>query len=257
MNRKYYVLVPVLALVLILSAFAVGQASATTGCFNDTNGHWAETFICWMNDNHITGGYADGGYHPNSNVTRAEMAVFMQALRTTGDTYINAGPSNWVPNGTGSHYVTHYTNTAHLRSPGAGSYFFQMTPSIPSSMLNAKMYLEGAKVCFDATHGATINQIVLVHFSSFGDEYQNVTNTNSYTTESCVTLNFATPMSLWGGEWASVAVYVTFPSASDFVRMYGVTLIVSPSANPPTLGPESGLRPDVEIPTTTSPGADQ
>jgi hypothetical protein len=185
------------------------------------------------------------------------MAIFMQALRTTGDTYVNAGPSNWVPNGTGSHYVVHYTNTTHLKSPGAGSYYFHMMPSVPSSMLNAKMYLEGAKVCFDATHGATIDQITLDHFSSIGVVYQTVTNTNSYTTVTCVTLNFATPMSLWGGEWASVAIHVNFPSMSDYVRIYGVTLIVSPSAYPPTLGPESGLRPDVEIPTTTSPGTDQ
>lgn len=257
MKRKSIFLAGALLIVFVLAVVGVSKASATTGCFNDTNGHWAETFICWMSDNGISGGVGGGNYAPEGYVTRAQMAVFMQALRTTGDTHINAGPSNWVPNGTGSHYTVYYGNTAHLKSPGAGSYFFNMMPSIPSSMLNAKMYLEGAKVCFDATHGATIDDIRLIHYSSFGSEYQAIANTNPYTSETCVTLNFASPMSLWGGEWAAVSVHVNFPSASDYVRMYGVTLIVSPSPYPPVLGPESGLRPDVEIPTTTSPGADQ
>ncbi len=257
MKHKTILLFSVLALVLAASAFAVGNAYATTGCFNDTNGYWAETFICWMKDNGIAGGIGGGNYGPENYVTRGQMAVFMQALRTTGDTYINAGPSNWVPNGTGGHYTVYYTNTAHLRSPGAGSYYFNMMPSIPSSMLNAKMYLEGAKVCYDATSGATINYIALSHFSALGTEYQVVTNTDPHTNEACTALTFANPMSIWGGEYAAVAVNVTFPSAAEYVRMYGVTLIVSPSAYPPVLGPESGLRPEVELPVTISPSNDQ
>jgi hypothetical protein len=257
MKRKTVLLLSVLAIMLAVSAFAVGNAYATTGCFNDTNGHWAETFICWMHDNGITGGYPDGGYHPSSGVTRAEMAVFMKALRTTGDTYINAGPSNWVPNGSGTHYITYYTNTAQLRSTAAGGYFFNIMPSVPASILNAKMYFKGAKVCYDATLGASITDIRVIHSSPLGSEYQSVESTVTRTDESCVTLTFATPMSVWGGEWPAVAVFVNFPSATEYVRIYGATFIFSPSGEPPVLGPESGLRPDMELPVTISPSGDQ
>ncbi|MBI5295921.1 MAG: S-layer homology domain-containing protein [Chloroflexi bacterium] len=256
MKYKTILLFSVMALVLAASAFAVGNAYATTGCFNDTNGHWAETFICWMKDNGITGGYPDGGYHPNSSVTRAEMAVFMRALRTTGDTYINAGPSNWVPNGAGTHYVTYYTNVVYLRHTGAGSVWFNAMPSIPSSILNAKMYFKGVKVCYDATHGASISNIEVRHFGSSGSILNEVTSTTTRTDSTCVTLNFTSAISLWGGEWGSVAVLVNFPSAAEYVYIRGVTFIISPSAEPAVLGPVNGLRPDVEVPAVISSGSE-
>ena len=56
MKHKNAFLFAALALALVLAAFSVGQVSATTGCFSDTNGHWAEVFICWMKDEGITSG---------------------------------------------------------------------------------------------------------------------------------------------------------------------------------------------------------
>jgi hypothetical protein len=56
MKHKNTFLLAVLTLTLITAAFSVGRASATTGCFGDTNGHWAEGFICWMKDEGITSG---------------------------------------------------------------------------------------------------------------------------------------------------------------------------------------------------------
>lgn len=41
---------------LLVGAFSVGKAYASTGCFTDTVGHPFETYICWMKDNGITGG---------------------------------------------------------------------------------------------------------------------------------------------------------------------------------------------------------
>ncbi|HNB37086.1 MAG TPA: S-layer homology domain-containing protein [Anaerolineales bacterium] len=86
---------------LVMVAFIAGRASASplaaTGCFPDTNGHWAETFICWLKDNGISSGYPDGTYKPENNVTRAEMSVMLnkldtnlnQTINTTTDTKIN------------------------------------------------------------------------------------------------------------------------------------------------------------------------
>jgi len=62
----------------------VSSVSASTGCFPDTNGHWAEIFICWLSDNGIAGGYPDGTYRPENPITRAEMAVM---LKNMGDMY--------------------------------------------------------------------------------------------------------------------------------------------------------------------------
>ena len=62
----------------LIGFVVVPKVSAATGCFPDTGGHWAETFICWMSDTGLTGGYPDGTYKPENNVTRAEMAVFMK-----------------------------------------------------------------------------------------------------------------------------------------------------------------------------------
>ncbi|MBI5295923.1 MAG: S-layer homology domain-containing protein [Chloroflexi bacterium] len=256
MKHRTHLILSILAVALLLTVFSAGRASASTGCFNDTNGNWAETFICWMKDNGITGGYPDGGYHPNSSVTRAEMAVFMRALRTTGDTYINAGPSNWVPNGTGNHYITYYPYAAILKNTTAGGAWFNAMPSIPSSILNAKMYFKGVKVCYEATHGASISNIEVRHYGSSGNVLNEVTSTTTRTDSSCVTLNFTSAVSLWGGEWGSVAVLVNFPSAAEYVYIRGITFILSPSADPAILGPATGLRPDVEVPAIISSGSE-
>lgn len=94
MKRFIPYLLSALAGALLLAAFTLGQVSATTGCFPDTNGHWAETFICWLKDYGITSGYPDGTYKPNNNVTRAEMAVFLQKtaaqVRATGTQFNNS-----------------------------------------------------------------------------------------------------------------------------------------------------------------------
>ena len=80
MKHKSMILLSVLAVVLTLTAFVTGRVSAATGCFPDTNAHWAETFICWLKDNGITSGYPDGTYKPENYVTRAEMSVFLNKV---------------------------------------------------------------------------------------------------------------------------------------------------------------------------------
>ena len=77
MKRKSLFVLSVLV-TLILTALVVSTASASTGCFTDTNGHIFETFICWMKDNGITSGTAPGLYSPEAFVTRGQMAVFME-----------------------------------------------------------------------------------------------------------------------------------------------------------------------------------
>ena len=62
-------------LLVSLLFIIVPRVSAATGCFPDTNDHWAEEFICWMSDQGLVGGYPDGTFKPNNQVTRAELSV--------------------------------------------------------------------------------------------------------------------------------------------------------------------------------------
>lgn len=43
-------------LALVPVGFWAGVAYTATGCFTDTNGHWAEQAICWMKQNRLVGG---------------------------------------------------------------------------------------------------------------------------------------------------------------------------------------------------------
>ncbi len=103
-SRKFvkYLMLSVSTLILIgvLLFLVIPKVSAATGCFPDTNGHWAETFICWLKNNGITGGYPDGTYRPENSVTRAEMSVFVKnvydvAEANDDDTLAGLGCANW------------------------------------------------------------------------------------------------------------------------------------------------------------------
>ena len=100
MKRKsLFVIIGVVA-VLLVTAFLAGKAFATVGCFPDTNGHWAETYICWLKDHFITTGYGDGTYRPDNNITRGEMAAMLQRQAEvppdTGQIMITPGNGEWL-----------------------------------------------------------------------------------------------------------------------------------------------------------------
>jgi len=67
----------------LLTFIFVSQTFAAS-CFTDTEGHWAETYICWMFDNGLSAGFPDGTYRPADLVNRAQMAVFLQQLSGHG-----------------------------------------------------------------------------------------------------------------------------------------------------------------------------
>ncbi len=89
MKRKLMIGFFVTMMLAVAADWQTNRVFAATGCFPDTNGHWAETLICWMKDSGLTGGYPDGTYRAENGVTRAEMAVFLNKLFTLLDTKIN------------------------------------------------------------------------------------------------------------------------------------------------------------------------
>ena len=271
MKRKSILLLSVLTVALLLTAFIAGQASASTGCFNDTNGHWAETFICWMKDNGITTGIGGGNYGPEDNVTRAQMAVFMQKLDelavsqanladaanlaaakaytdsslSTGVTYIGAGNTAWQKNGSGTHYVEYWTDGAYLSATGAGTYGYQLTASLPDSLFNHLMYLNGVQICYDVNSSATLTSVYLQHWygGAAPSIYKEVSDLTDRTDATCRTYSIALPGSLFGNNHVDVYVQVTFTGAADNVRMTSTTFILAPSTSPGFLSPLEDLGP--------------
>jgi hypothetical protein len=230
-------------LLLVLAfGMSIGQAYAATGCFIDTNGNWAETYICWLKDNGITTGVGGGYYDPNGYVTRAQMAVFLQRLAeippSTGDIYINAGLNDWEVNGTSSAYINRFTSFIGLGAPGAGTYGFQITPDLPATLYGKQMYTHSVKICYDATHGASITGVTFEHFywNGTGSEiYRIVSDTTDRTDAACREYTFPTDGALFGSD--HVAVYLTahFTSSADYASIQSTTFTLVPSANAGTL----------------------
>jgi len=266
MKRKSLFVLSVLV-TLILTAFVVSTASASTGCFTDTNGHWAETFICWLKDNGITSGTAPGIYSPEANVTRAQMAVFLQKVDelavsqakaytdtslSTGLTLFNAGPSGWNPYdiaGFPSRYVAHYRSVANLRSSAVapGVNYYVLSPDLPAAMYGSHLnYLWGVKVCYQATATAQLTLLDLVHWVDntataaydpgipAGHEVFDATvRTDSF----CRSLLLTTPTPIAGGDTISVYVAVNLTATADFVSIGAISFLLLPSANAGILMP--------------------
>jgi hypothetical protein len=241
---KFFILGVVVSF-LFVSIFWAGNVYASTGCFNDTNGYWAETFICWMKDNGITGGTGGGNYSPNSYITRGEMAVFMQRIAeippSTGNLYINAGLNDWDTNGVSSNYITRYSSYIQLRAPGAGAYGFQITPDLPATLYGRQMYTHSVKICYDATYGASITGVYFEHLIWNGagwDIYRIVQDTTTRTDATCREYTLPTDGSLWGSDHVVVYLTANFTSSGDHIRIGATTFRLVPSTSPGVLSQE-------------------
>jgi|WetSurMetagenome_2_1015567.scaffolds.fasta_scaffold89936_2 hypothetical protein len=262
MKHRSIMLFAILTVVLLVASFAVGRASATTGCFTDTNGHWAEVAICWMAENGITSGIGGGLYSPEGKVTRAQMAVFMKKVDelaitqmnsaisdavtamnnniatsisnalSSGTTFEMSGLNNWRGYGDGSSYVQYYRNADVLRAPAAGTYAFTITPDIPGSLFNHQMFLKGVKLCYDATHGATLSYVDLEHIIRNAGQpylYNQVTDSTGRTDNECREYMFSTPGDLVGTDHVVLYIEANFPGAADQLYIQSTSFILSPS----------------------------
>jgi hypothetical protein len=228
-----------LLLVVMASAFWVGKVYAATGCFPDTDGHWAETFICWIKDNGITSGYGDGTYRPGNYVTRAEMAVFMNRLAeippTKGWTVIGIGPTGWQRNGTDTSGNLHYyKNKLVLNNPGVGVMTIQTSPDIPLQMYGRPTEITSAWVCFSGDASHYITTTTLHVFGSSGNE---VAGNIDYTDRQggCYGRHFDSPVLLSMDKMVTLYLAVQFDTpgtveiytAELWLRPYGSTSLYS------------------------------
>jgi hypothetical protein len=153
----------VLVTALAFSLFQAGTVYATTNCFPDTNGHWAETFICWLKDNGIAGGYPNGTFGPENPITRAEMAIMLQRaanLPPPGEIRVNVGPNGWAPFGG-------YGGIMNQIPLGGRQEFtvgvqnhtdaVLLTPDFPSALYGRNMSVTGLEYCYRASPPAYIS----------------------------------------------------------------------------------------------------
>jgi len=87
--RRFVILASIAILTItVLAVFLVPTALASHIFPDVPDSHWAHDYISWLFNNGITSGFPDGTYRPDNNVTRAEMAVFLQQVAGAG----TAGP---------------------------------------------------------------------------------------------------------------------------------------------------------------------
>lgn len=228
-----------IAVALILTAFAAGKASASTGCFTDTNGHWAETFICWMKDEGITSGVGGGLYQPEGLVTRGQMAVFMKAQAevppSTGDVYMTFGPNEWIPNYAYDGQARYFTIMGNFTAPTSGTKLFQATPVLPSSLYNTVMYIKGVQICYDARSGGYLDTVTVTHYKTYDDgtttELNTLTDTTDRTDTMCRQYFFTTPTSFYGDNHLTIMVYYHLNAAGEILRISSTSVVLEPSTS--------------------------
>lgn len=160
MKRISPYIIGILAGLLVTVSFAIGTVfaspAAATGCFPDTNGHWAETFICWLKDNGIAGGYPDGTYQPSNNVTRAEMAVMMQKLAdvppSQGQILVTMGQSGWslISSSGDATLARGYVNTTVFKPTAGDEIPVIGHPDMPLSLYGRSLAISGVEICYTA-----------------------------------------------------------------------------------------------------------
>jgi len=245
MKHKQMLYSSIVLIVLIVSAFVVGGASATVGCFTDTIGNPFETFICWMKDNGVTSGIGGGLYDPDAYVTRGQMAVFMnksaQVPPETGQIQVVMPPTEWhrYPTSTHTFSQDQFFAWTKFRWTGgiAGVDFIMGQPTLPVALYGRKLSLSGFEYCYDATiDTAFIDEVKLYIY----DQVAGAVDTPSYvlpvldltdrTDAACRNYTF-TPVALTGEKIVFIQVIPNMNAASSFeVRLGRATFVLQPTA---------------------------
>jgi len=239
MKNKNFLLLGILIVSLIIPLiFGVRNVYATTGCFLDTVGNWAEPFICWLKDNGISSGTGGGNYSPNNNITRAEMAVMLQKQAevppSTGDIYISAGFGNWHPfNSTDPLSYTYYSNQTQVARSSAGSSFLSVNPDLPTVLYGKSLSFKGVQFCFDTFASTTLNYVEINTYShTTGSLGRNLrfSDPTARTGNHCQLYMLASPVSLTANDGVNFFIQVNWAVASSQFAIGRTTFILAPTA---------------------------
>ncbi|MEJ5223809.1 MAG: S-layer homology domain-containing protein [Anaerolineales bacterium] len=234
-------------IVLALSAFWAGNAYASTGCFNDTNGHWAETFICWMKDNNITTGIGGGNYGPEQFVTRAQMAVFMQRASnvppSTGVITVSQGPGNWSKFlDTDPTSFNTYSTVRFVKSSLTGSYYISIHPTLPTILYGKSLQLTAVELCYTASATAYLDYVEInipTHATAPAGGQGLVFSDHTIRTDStCRYYALTTPVTLTADNIVNVFVSITWTNTTSAFQLGRTTFVLQPTSTTAVLPAE-------------------
>jgi hypothetical protein len=268
MKHKNFLLIgTVIASLVISMGFGVKSAYATTGCFLDTVGNFYETAICWMKDNGISNGTGGGNYSPNANVTRGQMASFMQKQAeippSTGDIYVSAGFANWHPfNSTDPLAYTYFSSQTQVTRSAAGSSFLSVNPDVPTVLYGRSLIFKGVQFCFDTFASTTLSYIEVNTYShttgSLGRNLR-LSDPTARTGNHCQLYTLPSPITLGANEGVNFFIQVNWGVASSQFAIGRTTFIFAPTttlaatpAVPQPLGNEL-VSPSSSMPDTSAP----
>jgi hypothetical protein len=271
MNRIFLFATIGVVAVLVVAAFWAGHAFATTGCFSDTNGHWAETYICWLKDHGITFGYGDGTYRPDNPITRGEMAAMLQRQAqvppSIGAIFITPGNGDWLKwLATNDITFDNYANETRVRKATTGDTFISIQPSVPTVLYDRELQLVAVDFCYSATTNAYLYYVEIDTFSDTNGSasntiqaYDSTTRTDSgcryYTLPAPVTLTVVNGVEFF------IQIVWTAVGSSDFFSIGRTTFVFQPTdtlaiSSPSLMGnvvPLSIKDTTTKIPSTAAP----
>lgn len=240
MKRQFLFLLIAAAFVALGASFFLGQVSAApqaaTGCFPDTNNHWAEAFICWASQKGLVGGFPNGTYGPEGNVTRAQIAVLLQNQATKGETLVSVGPTSWVPLGEGDFSggrVLYSSNSAKfLSGDGSGGRQFVASAHAPVAVNGNVTAFKGVKLCYTASSQASLFTVFASKIGNQnngqGSPNASVTDATNRTGDACRTYLVDAPLAnrkMGYGEHVAIVLTIAFANNTADLKVSSATFI--------------------------------
>ena len=131
--RQVFIVIAVLLLLVSGSAFA----------YHDTGGHWAAEEIDLLSAKEIVGGYSDGSFRPNRDLTRAEFSkMVVSALNMENEAYSLYGVPSYFTDISGGHWAKGFIELAYELGivQGNGDGTFQPERVIRRDEITAMLY---------------------------------------------------------------------------------------------------------------------
>lgn len=173
MSRR---ILPCIVLVLV---FATTSPALAAG-FPDTQGHWAAAEIELMARQGVIGGYPDGNFHPEQNITRRELAKIVFSLFPAA-AKINVSPAATLPDYPDIHqgWGQEYLQTGILFLPGYTDGYFK--PEAKATRYEVVLLALAAKLVETGKYQMQSNQVLLHMPMPEQDAWDKITGFKEFT----------------------------------------------------------------------------
>lgn len=221
-------------LALVPVGFWVGIAYTATGCFTDTNGHWAEQAICWMKQNRLVVGTL---FKPNDMTTRAQSAVWLQKVSqippSQGLILISEGFGNWRPFFSSDNLIfENYSNVSYVKKATTGGSFISLQPSIPTVLYGRSLQFLGVEFCYTASASAVFSYIEIntyTHTNSAGPRTLQFSDGTDRSDSACLYYKLPAPVTLTAEDGVNVFVQGAWNTASSPLIIGRTTFVFKPT----------------------------